>query len=420
MDNVTHSLAGLVLSESATRLRARRSGAEPSPRFRTIAAISSMIAANLPDFDLFYTGGGGDRLRYMLHHRGHTHTVVIAIVGAALLWGAAMLFWRWRAREATPATAATAAPAREDARWLFGLLVVSTLSHIVLDGTNSYGVHPFWPFDNRWRYGDAVFIIEPWFWVVAVPMLVAASTRRSAQLLLSLILLIGLVLAWRVELVATGAAAALTIGAVLSVALARRLRPNARALTAVAGWVAVTLVMVAGASTARAAAVRAVRDADPAAELLDVVVTTLPANPICTNVITVERSGATYRATTARVSSAPSVTAASRCAARGSGGAYFRASPRRSTAAVQWDAEWTAPHAELAALARESCTALAALRFIRVPVWRPLGSDTVGLGDVRYGGGDGGFTHVRVPRRSAACPDAVPPWVPPRAELLGP
>jgi hypothetical protein len=99
----------------------------------------------------------------------------------------------------------------------------------------------------------------------------------------------------------------------------------------------------------------------------------------------------------------------------------FRPSSRRSTPAVQWDREWTAPVAELAALARESCPALAALRFIRVPAWRALDDATVMLGDVRYGGGSGsGFTDVRVPRRSAACPDAVPPWTPPRAVLLEP
>ena len=86
---------------------------------------------------------------------------------------------------------------------------------------------------------------------------------------------------------------------------------------------------------------------------------------------------------------------------------------------MQWDAEWTAPHAELAALARESCPAMAALRFIRVPAWRAAGDSTVLLGDVRYGGAESGFTSVRVPRRSAACPDAVPPWTPPRADLLG-
>ncbi len=411
MDNVTHSLAGLLLAESAVRFRARRTGIEPSTRFGAFAAISSMIAANLPDADLFYTGVGGDRLAYMLHHRGYTHTVVIAILGAALAWGVAWLVWRWRAR---------AAPASDDARWLLGLIVVSALGHLVLDWTNSYGVHPFWPFDNRWLYGDAVFIVEPWFWVVAVPTLVVASRSRIARVLLSLVLIIGLVLAWRVELVSTGAATALTAGAVLSIVLARMLRPGARVATAAVGWVAVMLVMEAGAAVARDVAVRAVRAADPTAELLDVVVTPLPANPLCTSVIVVERSGATYRVTTARVSGAPSVVDASRCGMLDGSGAIFRASSRPSTPAVRWDTEWTAPHAELATLASESCPAMAALRFIRVPVWRPVSDSTVMLGDLRFGNASGnGFTDVLVPRQSAECPDAVPPWTPPRVDLIG-
>jgi inner membrane protein len=411
MDNVTHTLAGLLLAESAVRLRARRTGAEPSAPFRAVAAVSSMIAANLPDADLLYTGVGGERLLYMLHHRGHTHTVVVALLGAVLLWAAASLARRWGAR---------VRPAGDDARWLLGLLLASALSHLVLDWTNSYGVHPFWPFDNRWIYGDAVFIVEPWFWVLAVPALVAGSTYRVVRGLLSMVLLVGLVLAWRVDIVSTGAAVALSIGAAVSVVLARMLRPGARVTAAVAGWIAVTLVMAAGAAAARGSVTRAVRDADPYAELVDVVVTPLPANPVCTNVLTVERSGATYRVTTARASSAPSVTEASACGTRRGAGPMFRASPRRSTSAVRWDREWTAPHAELARLARESCPALAALRFIRVPAWRAVDDSTVMLGDVRYGGASGsGFSDVRVPRRSAVCPDAVPPWVPPRAELLG-
>ncbi|HEU4630985.1 MAG TPA: metal-dependent hydrolase [Gemmatimonadaceae bacterium] len=410
MDNVTHSLAGLVLAESAVRLRARRTGTEPSARFRAIAAVSSLVAANLPDADLVYTGVGGDRLAYMLHHRGYTHTVLIALLGAALLWGGAWLVWRWRAGTA---------PAREDARWLAGLLLVSTLAHLVLDWTNSYGVHLFWPFDDRWAYGDAVFIVEPWFWVVAVPPLVAASARRVARGLLSLVLVVGLGLAWRVQLVTTGAAVALTLGAVLSIVLARRLRPGPRIAAAVAAWVAVTLVMAAGSAVARAATVRAVRAADPAATLVDVVVTPLPANPVCVRVITVERSGAAYRVATARVSSVPATVAASRCVARDGAGPAFRESSRPSTAAVQWDLEWAAPHAGLVGLARESCPALAALRFIRVPVWRAIDDSTVMLGDARYGGASGrGLGDVRVPRRSTACPEAVPPWTPPRADLL--
>ena len=410
MDNVTHSLAGLLLAESAVQLRAGRTREEPSPRFRIVAALSSMLAANLPDADLFYTGVGRDRLAYLLHHRGHTHTVVIAVLGAALMWLLVTLVWRWRAR---------AAPARDESRWLFGLLLASTLSHIVLDWTNSYGVHPFWPIDNRWRYGDSVFIVEPWFWVVAVPALFLASTRRVARGLLALVLLLGLVLAWRVHQVTTGAALALTAGAVLSVMIARALPPGRRAAAAVAGWIAVTLIMATGTARGRAATLRAVREADPSAEVLDVVVTPLPANPLCTTVITVERTGPTYRVVTARVRGTGLLGHVSRCGARDGDGPAFRVSPRRSSRTVQWDTEWTAPHAELAALARESCPALAALRFMRVPAWRTIDDTTVMLGDVRYGGGSGaGFSDVRVPRRSAACPEAVPPWTPPRADLL--
>lgn len=410
MDNVTHTLAGLVLAEAAVRLRARTTGSEASPRFRAFAAVSSLIAANLPDFDLLYTGVGGDRLAYMLHHRGHTHTVVIAILGAALLWGAASLVWRWRAR---------AAPPPDDVRWLGGLLLVSALSHLLLDWSNSYGLHPFWPFDNRWIYGDAVFIVEPWFWMIAVPTLVAASTSWIARVLLSGVLVLGLLLAWRVDLVSTGAAAALTVGAAASIVLARMLRPGARAAYVVAAWVAVTLAMSAGTSVARASALSAVREADPAAEVLDVVVSPLPANPVCTTVISVERSGASYRVVTGRASALPSVIEASRCGDRESGGPMFGASSRPSTSAVRWDREWTAPLEELSILARDSCPALAALRFIRVPAWRALDDSTLMLGDVRYGGASGsGFSDVRVPRRSAACPEAVPPWIPPRADVL--
>ena len=410
MDNVTHSVAGLLLAESFARIRARGATAKPAARYGATAAIASMIAANLPDADLFYSGIGGDRLRYMLHHRGYTHTVVVAVLGAVLFWAVVALFLRWRGK---------AWPARDDARWLLGLFLVGMLSHLLLDWTNSYGVHPFWPVDDRWRYGDAVFIVEPWLWVVSVPALVAASTSRIARVLLSLVLLAGLGLAWRVTAVSTGAAIALTVGAVLSVGLARVLHPDGRVVTAIAGWVAVTLVMAAGSAKARSAVLRAVHELDPAAEVLDVVMSPMAANAVCMSAITVERSGATYRVATARVSNAPSVVAAARCGRRESGRLALGSSTRPSTPAVQWGGEWAGPTSDLDGLVRESCLGLAAMRFIRVPIWKPLGDSTVMLGDVRYGGGGSGFADVRVPRRSAACPPAVPPWTPPRSDLLG-
>ena len=411
MDNVTHSLAGLLLAEGAVQLRARVTGAEPSRHWGTVAAVSSLVAANLPDADLFYTGVGSEPLMYMLHHRGYTHTVVIALAGALLLWGLALLAGAW-----SPAVA----PTRRDRRWLLGLLVVSAMSHLVLDWTNSYGLHPFWPIDDRWFYGDSVFIVEPWLWIVSVPVLVAATTNRVARVLLSLVLVAGVVLAWRVSLVTTGAAVVLTGGALLSVSLAKLLRRSRRVAVAIGAWVAVTLMMAAGSASARADTLRAARAADGGAELLDIVVSPLPANAVCMSVITVERSGAAYRVATARVSSVPSMIPASSCGAPRGVDSSFRKSVRRSTRAVQWDAEWTAPRADLASLARESCLALAALRFIRVPFWRPVDDSTLTLGDVRFGGGSGrGFSVVRVLRRPVRCPANVPPWVPPRADMIG-
>jgi len=411
MDNVTHSLAGLLIAESTVRLRARVTRTEPSPRFRTVAAISSMAAANLPDADLFYTGVGGEHLRYMLHHRGHTHTVLMAVVGAAVISAVAVFAMRWHARRG---------PVRADPRWLAGLLFVSTLSHLVLDWTNSYGVHPFWPVDDRWRYGDAVFIVEPWLWVVSVPALVAATPRLVARVALSLVMLIGLALAWRVDFVSTGAAVALTAGAVVSVALAIVLAPDTRVAVALGGWVMVTLTMAAGSAAVHAATVRAVREAAPGAQLLDVIVSPLPANAVCMSVITVERAGETYRVATARASALPMIVDAAQCGARQVAPSTLPPSARPSTSAVRWDGEWTAPVRDLSALVRESCTALAAMRFIRAPIWRSVGDSAVLLGDVRYGGASGnGFSDVRAPRSSATCPRAVPPWTPPRADLLG-
>src|SRR5262249_30669184 len=48
-------------------------------------------------------------------------------------------------------------------RWglLFLLAYIASLSHILLDFTNNYGVRPFWPFSERWYSWDIVFIIEP-------------------------------------------------------------------------------------------------------------------------------------------------------------------------------------------------------------------------------------------------------------------
>ncbi|GJG86477.1 hypothetical protein tb265_16580 [Gemmatimonadetes bacterium T265] len=439
MDNVTHTLAGFVLAEAAWQARLAgtpaaevpaagdRTGAAPSAlaptaAWRPVAAVAAVVAANLPDVDVPYAVLARlDPLASLLQHRGYTHTLLAAAVGAVVTWAAALGVWRRRARHAGGPGAAPDTAA--DRGWLFGLVAVAVLSHLALDWTNDYGVHPFSPSDNAWHYGDAVFIVEPWLWAAAVPALLLAARRPAARVALGLVLAAGLALAWGLPLVPRAAALALTAGAAASLALAARLRPAARAAAGVGGWLAVELVFFLGARAARAHVVTAAAT-DLHARLVDVVITPTPADPLCARAIAVETVGARYRVTTAWVAALPGVVPAARCAlpaaAVGAPSLPMRDAARPPTAAVRWGKTWDAPLAELVALGRGNCVAAAVLRFARVPAWTAAGADTVVLEDLRYDrGGGAGFAGFRVPLRPAACPRGVPPWRPPRADLIG-
>jgi len=73
---------------------------------------------------------------------------------AGLVVGFMYLVWRIRGRK----TKSNLPP-----RWglLFALACLASLSHILLDFTNNYGVRPFWPFSEKWYSWDIVFVIEP-------------------------------------------------------------------------------------------------------------------------------------------------------------------------------------------------------------------------------------------------------------------
>ena len=68
-------------------------------------------------------------------------------------------------------------PSAASARGLLVLSTVSIVSHPILDSLNTYGVRWLMPFDGRWFYGDAVFIVDPWLWL-ALGLGVILSRRR--------------------------------------------------------------------------------------------------------------------------------------------------------------------------------------------------------------------------------------------------
>jgi inner membrane protein len=68
--------------------------------------------------------------------------------------------------------------------WLLLLALAGVYSHVFLDWLNNYGVRLLTPFSWQWFYGDSVFIVDPWLWLMlGVGVWVARRTAapRSAR-----------------------------------------------------------------------------------------------------------------------------------------------------------------------------------------------------------------------------------------------
>jgi inner membrane protein len=142
MDNLCHTLVGAAFGEAGLKRQTR------------FGNTTLMIAANLPDLDVLVFATD---LPSVAFRRGWTHGVLAQALLPVALTAAMLGIDRMiRAREGEVAARAT------------GLLLLSyigVLSHVGLDLLNSYGVRLLMPFSNRWFYGDAVFIIDPWLWL---------------------------------------------------------------------------------------------------------------------------------------------------------------------------------------------------------------------------------------------------------------
>jgi inner membrane protein len=141
MDNVTHTLVSVALSQAGFNRRTR---------FATAALI---LAANVPDVDV--VSSFASSAAYLKYHRGLSHSVLGAsalagvVAGAIYLWG----------RRAAPPKKKQVPPL--DLRWLSLACWTGAASHVLLDFTNSYGVRLLEPFSGRWFAWDIMFIVDP-------------------------------------------------------------------------------------------------------------------------------------------------------------------------------------------------------------------------------------------------------------------
>jgi inner membrane protein len=393
VENVTHSLLGAALAE----VTMPRAASRPQRRLFFMAGV---LAANLPDADLLYTRIVAPPLGYLLHHRGHTHTLVGCALLGALIWAVTQI---------VPSLKATVAlsPRR------FWILIAAALSsHLLADSWNSYGVHPFWPFDNRWFYGDAIFIAEPWFWVF-LGSAAALNTRSTiGRRVLGAVLVLLPVAAVAVRFIPVAAFAALAIGGIALTASLMRLAPRARSAVALTLVVLFVAGMFGLHGHARAAAVTSLRGGG--GKIMDVVLSPKAAQPFCWTAVSVERFDAAGEYV---------VRGGSLALFGGAGGGNCLPRDGRSfeifnDATVGWDG---AHHESLAGLrerARDDCYVRAWLQFGRVPEL----TDEV-ITDARYGNiGGGNFSEMplRPLSESRSCPDFHTNWTMPRADLVSP
>jgi inner membrane protein len=146
MDNVTHATLGII----AALLTA------PAP-LRKKAALAGMIAASLPDADIFIFSTQ-DPLFGLQMHRHFTHSLVfipvLAMLGVLIANGLRRLFRReaiWKGM------------------WLPAFVAAAT--HGLCDTWTSYGTHLLWPFSERRESWDLISVIDPLF---TLPVLVCA------------------------------------------------------------------------------------------------------------------------------------------------------------------------------------------------------------------------------------------------------
>jgi inner membrane protein len=136
MDNLTHSLTGLMLSRAGLN------------RFYPRATLLLIVSANIPDIDFVAILRGP--LYYFEQHRGITHSVAAAPVMAFL------------------SVLVACAVGRTMRGWVaaWGLAMIGVASHLLLDWTNTYGIRLLFPFSAEWFHLDLINLFDLLVWAV--------------------------------------------------------------------------------------------------------------------------------------------------------------------------------------------------------------------------------------------------------------
>jgi len=390
---VTHAFVGAAMAECAVPQGA-------AARTRVAMISLGVVAANAPDIDLVYTNIIEEPLGYLLHHRGHSHTLPGLVAIGLVIWAGLRLL---------PAT--RLAVQGTERRWIV-LIAAALASHLLMDTANGYGTHLFYPFSSGWVYGDAVFVLEPWCWTLLGTTL-ALNARWRARAAISVITLVLVGAAGGIGLMPHVMVLVMLAGAGLAALAVRTWERRSRAAAVL---IAVAVIFLAMPSVSRIAK-RTARTLGGVADgnVVDVLADANPGVPWCWSVLILEKAGdgppRSLVARRATLSLLPRVWSAASCAsARLAAGSGYGVP---ASSAIVWHRRWEIDVDALRALAAGDCRVRAWLQFGRVPY-----VEGGRIRDLRFETPVGqNFTPMSLDGGSG-CPRYLTDWRPPRAEVL--
>jgi len=165
VDNLCHTLVGAALGEAGLK------------RTTAYGNATLMIASNLPDVDVLVFATSTPSVTF---RRGWTHGVLADVVLPLALTAIVVAVARRRGRtDVRP-------------RSILLLSYLGVLVHVAMDLLNNYGVRLLMPFSQHWFYGDVLFIIDPWMWLLLGAGIWLARRWRSARPARGALLLAGI------------------------------------------------------------------------------------------------------------------------------------------------------------------------------------------------------------------------------------
>lgn len=393
MDNITHSVIGLVAGDCLHRATDRHD--TPSTERKRCFLLASVLGSNVPDLDIIYKFFYPHPVGTLLHHRGYTHTLFWAIPQALVVIGFLYLLRGGLISKRI---------STRDWMLVFGTSFVGVLLHIFADSWNSYGVHPFYPFDNKWYFGDSMFIIEPFLWAICGAWIIIEMSLAWRIIIFSLF---GLVVGFgfSTEIISIRQIFLLIASCSVFTLLMGLIASSKRSTLALVFAAAVLGIFNQKGARAKALVARAYENE----KIEDIAVSPLPLNPYCWIAHSASITGSDFVIRQANVSLWPERIPADKC------------NPLRnetstvtsfvSDSSVAWNQEYRTPLGLFSSYMSD-CYFREWMKFARMPLIRN------GVArDVRFAfRGGRNFTNL-ILKPGRSCEEEGPPWVPPRANL---